>query len=79
MSCTSSDYQPKASTHDNDTIPDSYQATPRDIEIDDLAESTVFAKQTINDPDIHWEMNYHEAAIFLEVFSNLYNKLILFN
>ncbi|XP_044592960.1 two pore calcium channel protein 1-like isoform X1 [Cotesia glomerata] len=66
LSCTSSDYQPKASTHENDTIPDSYQATPRDIEIDDLAESTVFAKQTINDPDIHWEMNYHEAAIFLE-------------
>ncbi|KAH0552146.1 hypothetical protein KQX54_006200 [Cotesia glomerata] len=63
---TSPNYQPKASTHENDTIPDSYQATPRDIEIDDLAESTVFAKQTINDPDIHWEMNYHEAAIFLE-------------
>ncbi|KAK0159692.1 hypothetical protein PV327_010782 [Microctonus hyperodae] len=34
---------------------------------DNAAESAAFARQTIMmDADMHWEMNYHEAAIFLE-------------
>lgn len=32
------------------------------------AENAVFtARDAILDVDLHWEMNYHEAAIFLEV------------
>ncbi|XP_053597869.1 two pore calcium channel protein 1 isoform X2 [Microplitis demolitor] len=62
---TSPNYQAKTS-NENAIIPDSHQLTPRDVEIDDLTESAAFAKQTINDADTHWEMNYHEAAIFLE-------------
>ncbi|XP_034946569.1 two pore calcium channel protein 1-like isoform X2 [Chelonus insularis] len=52
---------------DNTTSPDSYQRSLRDVEIDDLTESAAFARQTVvMDIDMHWEMNYHEAAIFLE-------------
>lgn len=33
-----------------------------------MTENTVFtARDAILDVDLHWEMNYHEAAIFLEV------------
>lgn len=33
-----------------------------------MTENTVFnAHDAILDVDLHWEMNYHEAAIFLEV------------
>lgn len=36
---------------------------------DNAAENAAFARQTIMmDADMHWEMNYHEAAIFLEVY-----------
>lgn len=37
-------------------------------DLDALSETAAFARQsTVLDADLHWEMNYHEAAIFLEV------------
>lgn len=33
-----------------------------------MTENVVFtARDVVLDADMHWEMNYHEAAIFLEV------------
>lgn len=42
-----------------------------ETEIRNMAENIVFASHNaILDVDMHWEMNYHEAAIYLQVYSH---------
>lgn len=44
-----------------------YEAT--DTGTGSMTENIMFtARDTSLDVDMHWEMNYHESAIFLEVF-----------
>lgn len=44
-----------------------------DVHRENMSENAVLpSHDSITDHDLHWEMNYHEAAIFLEVFIHLY-------
>lgn len=83
LSCAFSDSRVRMSPREDLNSPNdlTHRAHTHGIEPDDLTESAAFARQTIiMDADMHWEMNYHEAAIFLEVFSiidyKIYNGII---
>lgn len=52
----------------NNTNQVNYKYEAGETRTGSMTENTVFtARDAILDVDLHWEMNYHEAAIFLEV------------
>lgn len=52
----------------NNTNQLNYKYEASEIRTGSMTENIVFAAHdAILDVDLHWEMNYHEAAIFLEV------------
>ena len=69
LSCASLDSHLRMSPRE-DVIPNesSHRIGIRGSDGEILSETAAFARQTtVLDADMHWEMNYHEAAIFLEV------------
>lgn len=69
LSSASADGQVRMSPRGSDETPNEavHQILPR-MGSDVLSEDILLARNTIMlDADMYWEMNYHEAAIFLEV------------
>lgn len=42
------------------------------VDVEDRHDGVELRGENNLDPDLHWEMNYHEAAIFLEVSKTLF-------
>ncbi|XP_011298862.1 two pore calcium channel protein 1-like isoform X1 [Fopius arisanus] len=67
LSCDSPETRLRMAPREDSTSPNDLSQRNQRFEGDDLTESAAFDRQTaLMDADMHWEMNYHEAAIFLE-------------
>lgn len=69
LSCHSSDSQARVSSRANSETPNEMgHRVGMERLGETLNESAALARQVMTmDTEIYWEMNYHEAAIFLEV------------
>lgn len=70
LSCASSDGRFTATSRSNQDTPNevSHRIGHGALDGEAVSENAALARYAVGlDADMHWEMNYHEAAIFLEV------------
>ena len=83
LSCPSSDNRARISARAGNETPNElgHRIGMETLEGETLTENAALARQVVTmDTEMYWEMNYHEAAIFLEVSSlNICNTKISHN
>lgn len=76
LSCASPDNHSNSSAENTRTTDQfMHKFDTDDTPIENMSENvTVPPQDPLMDHDLHWEMNYHEASIFLEVFLYTYTE-----